>query len=38
MYHKTTSGNNVSIPELPQGVLMITIEGGNHTFSDKIDR
>ena len=35
---KTISGNTISIPELPQGVFMITIEGGNQTFSDKIYR
>ncbi|MBQ81317.1 MAG: hypothetical protein CL825_01950 [Crocinitomicaceae bacterium] len=38
IFDKTISGNTISIPELPQGVFMITIEGGNQTFSDKIYR
>ena len=38
IFDKTISGNIISIPELPQGVFMITIEGGNQTFSDKIHR
>ena len=38
IFDKTISGNTISIPELPQGVFMITIEGGNQTFSDMIHR
>ena len=38
IFDKTISGNTISIPELPQGVFTITIEGGTQTFSDKIHR